>query len=160
MNCFVSILIIALFLLTSSPISQAQTRCAPTAPDMEGPFYKPNAPIRDSTGSGLTVSGKVKSADSCAPVSGARIEWWQASPEGKYDDAHRGALITGRDGIYRFETDYPPGYYGRPPHIHFKILAPGHRALTTQVYLQEGQKSISFDFVLLEEAGRGKAESN
>ena len=160
MNCFVSILITALFLLNSPPISQAQTLCAPTAPDMEGPFYKPNAPIRDSTGSGLTVSGKVKSAESCAPISGARIEWWQASPKGRYDEEHRGALITGKDGIYRFETDYPPGYYGRPPHIHFKILAPGHKTLTTQVYLEKGQKSISSDFVLREEAGLGKAESN
>ena len=110
---------------------------------MEGAFYKPNAPIRHSTGRGLRVSGKVKSADSCAPISGARIEWWQASPMGRYDDAHRGALITGSDEIYRFETDFPPGYYDRPPHIHFKILAPGHRTLTTQIYLQKGQKSIS-----------------
>ena len=160
MNCFVSILIIALFLLNSPPISQAQTLCAPTAPDMEGRFYKPNSPIGDSTGSGLTVSGKVKSAESCAPISGARIEWWQASPKGRYDEEHRGALITGKDGIYRFETDYPPGYYGRPPHIHFKILAPGHKTLTTQVYLEKGQESISSDFVLREEAGLGKAKSN
>ena len=98
MKYFVSSLTMALFLFSSPPTSQAQTLCAPTAPDMEGPFYKPNAPIRESTGRGLTVSGKVKSADACVPISGARIEWRQASPKGRYDDAHRAALVTGSDG--------------------------------------------------------------
>jgi protocatechuate 3,4-dioxygenase beta subunit len=50
---------------------------------------------------------------------------------------------------YRFETDFPPGYFGRPPHIHFKIFAPGHRSLTTQVYPKKGQSTITFNFVLI-----------
>ena len=140
---------IALSLCLSQPSSAALTECQPTASDAEGPFYKSDAPIRDSTGRGLLVSGEVKSAGSCNVISGARVEWWQTNPQGRYDDEHRGAQLTSSDGSYRFETDFPPGYFGRPPHIHFKVFAPGHRTLTTQVYPKEGQRSITFDFVLI-----------
>ena len=40
------------------------------------------------------------------------------------------------------------GYYGRPPHIHVKVLAPGHAPLTTQIYPKAGQTEVAFDFVL------------
>jgi len=47
----------------------------------------------------------------------------------------------------------PPGVYpGRPPHIHFKVSAPGHKPLTTQLYLRGGEKAIRFDLVV--EAGQ------
>ncbi len=144
-------LLLALFLLFSPPTSAAQTGCPPTAPDMEGPFYRSEAPIRANTGRGLTVRGKVRSAGSCAVIPGARVEWWQTNPQGRYDDEHRGAQLTSSDGGYRFETDFPPGYFGRPPHIHFKVFAPGHRTLTTQIYPMDGQRSLTFDFVLIKE---------
>jgi protocatechuate 3,4-dioxygenase beta subunit len=134
-----------------STVVPAQPRCAPTPPDMEGPFYTPNAPLREATGKGLAVSGFVRSATACAPIRAARIEWWQANPGGEYDDAHRGSLVTGEAGAYRFETDFPPPYYGRPSHIHFKALAPGHRPLTTQLYLKGGERAVTFDLVLVKE---------
>jgi len=145
---FYTIVLIALFLGLGQPSSAAQTPCPPTAPDAEGPFYKPDVPIRENTGSGLMVSGKVKSAGSCTVISGARGEWWQTKPQRRYDDEHRGAKLTSSDGFYQFETDFPPGYFGRPPHIHFKIFAPGHRTLTTKVYPKSGQSTMTFDFIL------------
>ena len=129
----------------------AQATCAPTPADMEGPFYKANAPQRTSTGRGMVVMGTVRSAGSCAPIPAARIEWWQANADGQYDDAHRAVMTVGADGRYRFETDLPPAYYGRPPHIHFKAFAPGHRTLTTQLYLKRGQTEAPFDLVLVRE---------
>jgi protocatechuate 3,4-dioxygenase beta subunit len=144
-------LLVALSLCLSQQSSTAQTLCSPTASDAEGPFYKPDAPIRESTGSGLFVSGRVKSAGSCTVISRARVEWWQTNPQGRYDDEHRGTQLTSSDGGYRFETNFPPGYLGRPPHIHFKVFAPGHRTLTTQVYPKRGQSSITLDFVLIKE---------
>ena len=144
-------LLVAVSLCLSQPSSAVQTECPPTTPDVEGPFYKSEAPFRASTGRGLTVSGKVRSAGSCAVISGVRVEWWQTNPQGRYDDEHRGAQLTSSDGSYRFETDFPPGYLGRPPHIHFKVFAPGHRSLTTQVYPKKGQSSIIFDFVVIKE---------
>ena len=136
--------------LTLGVSAPAQPRCAPTRPYAEGPFYKPNAPVREATGKGLVVSGAVKSAASCQPIKGARVEWWQANPKGEYDDAHRGTLIA-ESGGYRFETDSPPPYFGRPSHIHFKVFAPDHRPLTTQLYLKGGEREVTFDLVLAKE---------
>jgi protocatechuate 3,4-dioxygenase beta subunit len=93
----------------------------------------------------------VKSAAGCGPIKGARVEWWQANRRGEYDDAHRGALSTGDAGAYRFETDSPPPYAGRPSHIHFKAFAAGHRPLTTQLYLKGGEREVTFDLVLVKE---------
>lgn len=123
--------------------------CRPTPPDAEGPFYKPGAPQRTSTGKGLSVSGRVLGMPDCRPIPGAVVEWWHASPSGEYDDAHRGSQAAGKDGRYAYTTD-PPGIYpGRPPHIHVKAKAPGYALLTTQLYLKGTEKAVSFDLVLV-----------
>jgi protocatechuate 3,4-dioxygenase beta subunit len=119
-----------------------------TAPDAEGPFYVPNAPERSQIGRGLVVTGVVRTAGSCARIPRARIEWWQANPRGEYDEAHRASQHTDGEGTYRFETSFPGVYPGRPPHLHVKVVAPGHRPLTTQLYPKAGQTEIAFDFVL------------
>ena len=137
-------------LVFGSPIARlsvAQSACTPTRPGTEGPFYAPNAPERERTGRGLVVSSTVRSAFDCASLTGARIEWWSASPGGQYDDEHRATQLIGSDGRYRYETDFP-GNYGRPLHLHVRVTAPGHRALVTQLYPRTGQASIVFDFVL------------
>lgn len=140
---------VALTLLTLATLSMAQPACVPTAPDMEGPFYKPNAPERASTGRGLVVSGAVRSASGCSPLPGARIEWWSANPRGEYDDEHRATQRADSEGRYRYETDFPARYYGRPPHLHVRVTAPGHRTLITQLYPKPGQTSLGVDFVLV-----------
>ena len=142
--------LLLLFWLPLTPFGQAPCG-APTPADMEGPFYKADAPQRASTGRGLLVMGTVRSTGSCAPIPGARVEWWQANTGGQYDDAHCAVMTVGPDGRYRFETDFPAGYYGRPPHIHLKAFAPGHRTLTTQLYLKRGQTEAPFDLVLVRE---------
>lgn len=129
----------------------AEPPCPPTRADSEGPFYKPRAPFRASTGRGLTVRGTVQSTGNCRPIAGATIEWWQASPQGVYDDDHRGAVRADEQGRYSFETDFPGKYPGRPPHIHLKVFAPGYRPLTTQLYLERGQTDVTFSLVLVRE---------
>jgi protocatechuate 3,4-dioxygenase beta subunit len=123
-------------------------RCAPTRPDALGPFYTPNAPERGQTGRGLVVAGSVRSAGDCAPLPGARIEWWSANARGDYDDEHRATQLADREGRYRYETDLPGRYPGRPPHLHVRVTAPGHRVLVTQLYPRPGQSAIDADFVL------------
>jgi protocatechuate 3,4-dioxygenase beta subunit len=145
------VLIGLLLTLVACVSATAQPRCVPTATDMEGPFYKPGAPVRDGTGKGLVVSGIVRSADTCEPIAGARVEWWQANTRGEYDDAHRGSQVTGGNGAYRLDTDFPPPYAGRPSHIHFKAEAQGYRKLTTQLYPKGGQSAVGFDLVLAKE---------
>ena len=126
----------------------AQSPCAPTRPDAEGPFYTPDAPTRASTGRGLVVSGTVRSARGCGPLPAARLEWWSADPRGRYDDAHRATQVADPTGRYRYETDFPGRYPGRPPHLHVRVTAPGHRPLVTQLYPSAGQPAIEVDFVL------------
>jgi protocatechuate 3,4-dioxygenase beta subunit len=125
-----------------------QPSCPPTAADAEGPFFVPNAPVRSVIGHGLVVAGTVRSAGSCTPIPGARLEWWQANPHGQYDDAHRAAQVADGEGRFRLETSVPGRYPGRPVHLHAKVSAPGHQTLTTQLYPKPGQTEISFDFVL------------
>lgn len=126
----------------------AEPLCRPTPPDAEGPFYRAGAPEREATGSGLVVRGRVLGYPGCGPLADARIEWWHAGPDGVYDDAHRGSQRVGPGGAWRFTTDYPGTYPGRPPHIHFKAMAPGYRTLTTQLYLKPEAHEAEFDLVL------------
>ena len=107
--------------------------------------------MRTSTGSGLTIRGRLLGAPGCRPLPGGVIEWWQTDRRGEYDDAHRGRQNVGPDGSYRFVTDFPGVYPGRPPHIHFKAFAPGYRALTTQLYVRDGEREVGFDIVLVPE---------
>lgn len=125
-----------------------QPACSPTRADMLGPFYEPGAPERTTTGRGLVVSGAVRSAQGCAGLPGARLEWWSANASGEYDGAHRATQRVGGDGRYRYETSVPGRYPGRPPHVHVRVSAPGHRTLVTQLYPRDGQTEIQMDFVL------------
>jgi protocatechuate 3,4-dioxygenase beta subunit len=127
--------------------------CKPTQPDMLGPFYEPDAPVRTSVGSGYVLSGAVLAADECKPIRDARIEFWLANPKGEYDDAHRATVFAGEKGGYRFESNVPVSYGSRPPHIHVRVTAPGFEELITQHYPEPGQRKANFDLVLVAERG-------
>jgi protocatechuate 3,4-dioxygenase beta subunit len=123
--------------------------CVPTEEDALGPFYKPNAPIRSLVGKGYVLQGIVRSSTDCTAVSGAVIELWLAGPDGGYDDAHRATIIVDASAAYRFESNLPPPYFGRPPHIHLRVSAKGFVTLVTQHYPQSGRKEAVFDVVLV-----------
>ena len=152
---FGAILASALLLMPVFPLGEADvlaaSPCRPTRSDAEGPFYVPGAPIRTSTGSGLVIRGRLLGAPDCRPLPGGKIEWWQTDRRGHYDDAHRGRQNVAPDGAYRFVTDFPGVYPGRPPHIHFKAFAPGYRTLITQLYVRGGETEVEFDIVLVPE---------
>jgi protocatechuate 3,4-dioxygenase beta subunit len=122
--------------------------CQPTPPDALGPFYKPGAPERSSVGKGYLLEGRVLSSPTCSPIANSRIEFWLAAPDGDYDDAHRATVLPDRQGIYGFESNYPPRYGRRPPHIHIRVSAPGFRTLVTQHYPDKGRNSGHMDLVL------------
>ena len=135
------------FLGTSEKCVNAAS-CAPTEEDALGPFYKPNSPIRSSVGKGYILQGVVRSSKDCATVPGAMIEFWLAGPDGGYDDAHRATIVTGVSGAYRFESNSPPPYDGRPPHIHVRVSAKGYVTLVTQHYPIAGRNDNLFDVIL------------
>jgi protocatechuate 3,4-dioxygenase beta subunit len=125
--------------------------CKPTQPDMLGPFYEPGAPVRTRVGSGYVLSGRVLAAEECKPIPSTHIEFWLANPRGEYDDAHRATVFAGQRGEYRFQSNVPVSYGGRPPHIHVRVRAPGYEELVTQHYPERGQRKANFDLVLLAE---------
>jgi catechol 1,2-dioxygenase len=107
----------------------------------------------------LLVRGRVTSTAG-APLPGAVVDVWQTGPSGGYDvwderqpDGNfRGRVKAAEDGRYEFQTMLPKPYTvpttgpvgryleamgqhpWRPAHIHFKVTAPGHRTLVTQVF--------------------------
>jgi catechol 1,2-dioxygenase len=121
----------------------ASPACHATAPNIEGPFYKPGAPERARIVSGggmLVVEGRVLD-HRCQPLAHALVDVWQADPSGAYDNhgfGLRGRLRSDAEGRYRLETVRPGHYLNgdryRPAHIHVKLSASGMRPLTTQLY--------------------------
>ncbi len=128
----------------------------------------------DLVGSGppCVVEGRVLSADG-TPLPGAELDVWQASDQGFYDVQQpdvqprgngRGLFTAGEGGVFWFRTVVPAHYpiptdgpvgtllhatkrHGyRPAHIHFIVSAPGHRALTTHIFVA-GSPYIESDAV-------------
>ncbi len=130
-------------------VQAAETTCQPTPADGLGPFYEPNAPVRSSVGKGYILTGVVKSAEDCSPIAGARIEFWLTGPNGKYDDDHRATVLSDESGTYRFESNFPPAYFGRPSHIHIRVSAGGYRTLVTQHYPVKGREEGAFNLVII-----------
>jgi protocatechuate 3,4-dioxygenase beta subunit len=137
-----------------SPSPQCRIECGPTASATAGPFYVANIaegvdinPAR-APGPPMRVSGTVYGADGVTPVRGARVEIWHADAQGAYHPADqgdvsrfrrgevnlRGVTRTDAEGRYAFASIVPGHYGNRRRHLHWKVSAPGHRALTTQSY--------------------------
>jgi hypothetical protein len=109
--------------------------------------YKAGVPVRTKIGSGYVFSGTVR-ATSCAPIAGANVEVWHASPSGVYDDDHRATLVTAADGRYRLETSFPAAYGGGPSHIHIRVTAPGYGTLVAFFEVAAGSTAGEMDLVL------------
>ena len=129
--------------------ANSDTKCEPTPADYLGPFYKAGAPVRSRVGKGYQLTGLAISSADCSPIANAEIELWLTGPDGSYDDDHRATIFSNDSGQYQFESNFPPGYSGRPPHIHIRVSANGFNTLATQHYPAAGQKAGEFDTVLL-----------
>ena len=152
-----------------------------TESSLLGPFFREGAPelpmgasiARGLEGEPILLQGRVTSTDG-KPLSGARLDVWQASSDGRYDlqfDNFKGAEMnlrarfrTDADGRYEFRsvkpTSYPVPSDGpvgrmlnalgrhpfRPAHIHFIISAVGFKPLVTALYI-DGDQYIDSDVV-------------
>ncbi|GAA4671821.1 catechol 1,2-dioxygenase [Gordonia humi] len=117
-------------------------------------------PMRDGEpGTPLVFEGQVRSVDG-SPLAGAKLELWHADDLGFYSQFApdlpewnlRGTFVADDDGRYAFHTLRPAPYQiptdgacgqliaaagwhaWRPAHLHFKVSAPGHELITTQLY--------------------------
>jgi catechol 1,2-dioxygenase len=134
-------------------------------PDQQRLPARATLPMREGEkGTPLVFSGQVRDLDG-RPVAGAEIDIWQADDDGYYSGfaPHlpagnlRGVVVTGEDGRfeirtiqpapYQIPTDGPTGtligaagwHPWRPAHLHLIVGAPGHRAITTQLYFSGGE---------------------
>lgn len=139
--------------LARTPAFGAQ--CGFTQATTAGPFYVHGAPrLSDinrhrAPGTPMHVAGTVYGgADGRQPIAGAIVEIWHCDSDGqyhpsgsgdigRYDDDEvnlRGITLTDADGRFAFDS-IVPGHYGtRRRHIHWHVVADGHRPLTTQSY--------------------------
>ena len=151
----------------------------PTPRQTQGPFYPvQDQPDKDldltrlegaaasAMGTVVLLDGAVRTLDG-APIAGALVEIWQACASGRYNHPrdrnpalldpnfqYWGRVTTDATGRYGFKTIKPGAYpndpdWVRPPHIHFRVVAPGFPALTTQMYF-EGEDLNLRDRILLD----------
>ncbi|MER0238532.1 intradiol ring-cleavage dioxygenase [Fulvimarina sp. MAC8] len=108
----------------------------------QGPFFSSGSPrktdmTRDTAGGQpILLYGQVLGQD-CQPVSGAKLDFWQADANGNYDNSGfrlRGHQFSDGNGRWRLETILPGLYPGRTRHIHVRVQPRGGRILTTQLY--------------------------
>jgi protocatechuate 3,4-dioxygenase beta subunit len=60
-------------------------------------------------------------------------------------------VFAGQRGEYRFESNVPVSYGGRPPHIYVRVTAPSYEELVAQHYPVRGQREANFELVLVAE---------
>ena len=117
----------------------------------------------DGRGEPCLVTGQVTGPDG-EPLAGAEVDVWQASADGFYDVQQPGiqpernlrGLFTADAGGRFWFTTIVPRYYPipddgpvggllkatgrhpyRPAHIHFLVTAPGHRLVTTHLFVAD-----------------------
>jgi protocatechuate 3,4-dioxygenase beta subunit len=135
----------AALLLSGASLAADTATCAPTPGFGGGPDRSP--PMRAKIGTGHVLTGVVLTP-TCAPISGARVSFWQSNRKGVYTRAGSGAVMTTKAGRFRFEGPQPTPYDGRPAHIHIKVEAVGFVALYTE-YEPRGTKRGHVRLVLL-----------
>ena len=117
----------------------------PTPPNPLGPFYKRLTPVNNilrapgDPGLPLTLSGQVVDTRGDI-VPAATIEIWQTNYQGLYDldgYRYRGKQKVDKSGAYSFESIIPGHYPDKSricQHVHYLVMAPGHKPLVTQLY--------------------------
>jgi protocatechuate 3,4-dioxygenase beta subunit len=117
---FPSLLAVA---LSMASIDATRTKLSGTRPNLEGPFYKPNAPFRpDGTlfehapppeARTLRLTGRVSDAVTNLPIADAELDIWHADHRGIYDHDGfnlRGIVRTDPAGEYIVKTVAPVDY--------------------------------------------------
>lgn len=115
--------------------------CPPTT-SHGGAADIPQVELRAKVGEDFILSGIVRDAANCQPVSGAKVTFWLVNEDGLYDDAHQGAVLTETDGSYQILSNRPVPYAessgsGPAAHIHVAVTAEGYDAVITEYIWQE-----------------------
>lgn len=117
------------------------------APDWD--LVSSAAALRGQGAKILYLFGEIMDFDG-NPISDARIDIWQAGPDGRYQDADLpsdsafrgyGSVVPDGLGHFMFRTILPVSYRGRAPHIHARVTRPRARTLETQIYLVDAPEN-------------------
>ena len=138
-----------------------------------GPFFRGGSPhyelgasiVQDNApGAPIFVSGHVLNTRR-EPIRNAKIDVWQASPVGLYENQDpdqpdmnlRGHFFTDTNGQFHFQSLRPAGYpiptHGpvgallriqqrhpfRPAHLHFVVIADGYSTLISQIFADDAE---------------------
>jgi protocatechuate 3,4-dioxygenase beta subunit len=152
-------------------LNNGQDGATETAAALLGPFWRANAPKTENGGSilrsptpgaPLFFDGRVHDVQG-NPLSGVRVDVWQASPAGMYENQDagqadmnlRGVFETGAEGHFAFRSVKPAGYPVptdgptgemlaaqrrhpfRPAHLHVLAYKPGFKTLITQIFVDD-----------------------
>lgn len=150
--------------LPARTFARAPLQCGPTGSATAGPFYVADSPstmeinLLRAPGTPLRVSGRVLGGPAGdRALAGARIELWHADADGRYhpeDDGDiaryrpeeinlRGQVVADAEGRFAFASIVPGRYGNRRRHLHWRLVADGHRALVTQTYWLEERGSAA-----------------
>jgi protocatechuate 3,4-dioxygenase beta subunit len=108
--------------VTSIEAKTATTRVR-TRANVEGPFYRPGAPLREDgnlcehlpspDADELVMTGRIIDSDTGKPIAHAVLDVWQADEHGSYDGVGfhlRGRVHTAEDGAYHIRCVVPADY--------------------------------------------------
>jgi protocatechuate 3,4-dioxygenase beta subunit len=144
-----------------SAAAPVATSCVLTPVTDEGPYYFDPKLIRSDIsehqpGIPLTLDLRVVTVGSCAPIRNARVDVWHSNSHGIYSGYEgqrgvgsapaqsatgkaflRGTQLSDKDGRAQFRTIYPSWYYGRTPHIHFKVFLQPREVAVGQLFFTD-----------------------
>lgn len=137
------------------------TSCVLTPVTSEGPYYFDPKLIRSDItdhqpGVPLTLELRIVTVNGCSAIRNARVDVWHSNARGIYSGYEgqrgvgaapeqsasgrtflRGTQLTDRDGLTRFRTVYPSWYYGRTPHVHFKVFLQPREVAVSQIFFPD-----------------------
>lgn len=139
-------------------LTRPSGQLTPTPSDVQGPYYRPNAPVRTdlfgASEEGTRVEYRTQVVDTSGnPIPGAMVDVWTADAKGVYDmesTEYRGRARQTADGEGRTSfAAVRPGNYDlgvdpgtgerlfRPAHVHVKVSAPGFQPVLSQLYFKD-----------------------
>src|SRR5882757_2194534 len=158
----------------------SSTSCSATPSETSGPYpydLSSNSAIfrtditEGKTGIPLTLTLTiVNSNNSCAVISGARVDIWHCDKDGYYSEYSepgylgtqdntgktflRGIQLTDSNGQVKFTTIYPGWYTGRVTHIHMEIFVNSVLKLTSQVAFPDSLNTTIYNTSLYSAHGQ------
>jgi len=160
--------------------STGTTGCVATPSETAGPYpydLSSNSAIfrtditEGKTGIPLSLTLTiVNSNNSCAAISGARVDIWHCDKDGYYSEYSepgylgtqdntgktflRGIQLTDANGQVKFTTIYPGWYTGRVTHIHVEVFINSVLKATTQVAFPDSLNTAIYNTSLYSTHGQ------